>query len=152
MCRVQEPSKGHPSVEFVDELDSVHDFAHVAWSAGSGSKFPHFSTAAGYTKRSNEFDTLAGARKKRAPMSIPLPAVRRRGRAGHIPGQQGETTMRFMVMVKSDAKSEAGVLPDEKMLSAMGKYNEELIKAGVMLAGEGLQPSSKGKRVRASGP
>jgi hypothetical protein len=67
------------------------------------------------------------------------------------PGQQGDTTMRFMVLVKSDAKSEAGVLPDEKLLSEMGKYNEELVKAGVMLAGEGLKPSSAGKRVRFSG-
>jgi hypothetical protein len=59
--------------------------------------------------------------------------------------------MRFMVMVKATKDSEAGVLPDEKLLTAMGKYNEELIKAGVMLAGEGLQPSSKGARVRFSG-
>jgi hypothetical protein len=58
--------------------------------------------------------------------------------------------MRFMVMVKSDEKSEAGVLPDEKMLSAMGTYNEKLIKAGIMLAGDGLQASSKGARVRIS--
>jgi hypothetical protein len=56
--------------------------------------------------------------------------------------------MRFMVFVKSNAQSEAGVLPDEKMLSAMGRYNEELIRAGTMLAGEGLKPSSKGARVR----
>jgi len=59
--------------------------------------------------------------------------------------------MKFMVIVKATKKSEAGVLPDEKMLAAMGKYNEELVKAGVMLAGEGLQPSSKGARVRFSG-
>jgi len=59
--------------------------------------------------------------------------------------------MRFMVMVKANKDSEAGVLPDEKLLTAMGKYNEELVKAGVMLAGEGLQPSSKGARVRFSG-
>jgi hypothetical protein len=59
--------------------------------------------------------------------------------------------MRFMVMVKADKNSEAGILPDEKLLAAMGKYNEELVKAGVMLAGEGLQPSSKGARVRFSG-
>ena len=59
--------------------------------------------------------------------------------------------MRFMVMVKATPTSEAGVLPDEKLLTAMGKYNEELVKAGVMLAGEGLQPSSKGKRVKFSG-
>ena len=59
--------------------------------------------------------------------------------------------MRFMVMVKSNEKSEAGVLPDEKLLSEMGKFNDEMIKAGVMLAGEGLQASSKGTRVRRSG-
>ena len=59
--------------------------------------------------------------------------------------------MRFMVMVKATPTSEAGVLPDEKLLTAMGKFNEELVKAGIMLAGEGLQPSSKGARVRFSG-
>ena len=59
--------------------------------------------------------------------------------------------MRFMVMVKANKSSEAGVLPDEKLLAAMGKYNEELVKAGVLLAAEGLQPSSKGARVRFSG-
>ncbi len=59
--------------------------------------------------------------------------------------------MRFMVIVKADKNSEAGVLPDEKLLAEMGKYNEELVKAGVLLAGEGLQPSSKGARVRFSG-
>jgi hypothetical protein len=56
--------------------------------------------------------------------------------------------MRFMVLIKSNAQSEAGVLPDEKMLSAMGEYNDELDRAGIMLAGEGLQPSAKGARVR----
>jgi hypothetical protein len=60
-------------------------------------------------------------------------------------------TMRFMVMVRATKDSEAGVLPDEKLLAEMGKYNEELVKAGVMLAGEGLHPSSKGARVRFSG-
>src|SRR3979411_1665180 len=59
--------------------------------------------------------------------------------------------MRFMVVVKATKDSEAGVMPSEKLLADMGKYNEELVKAGVMLAGEGLQPSSKGKRVRFSG-
>jgi hypothetical protein len=59
--------------------------------------------------------------------------------------------MRFMVIVKADKDSEAGVLPDRKMLTEMGKFNEELAKAGVMLAGEGLQASSKGARVRFSG-
>jgi hypothetical protein len=59
--------------------------------------------------------------------------------------------MRFMVLVKADKNSEAGVLPDTKLLAAMGKFNEELVKAGVMLAGEGVQPSSKGARVKFSG-
>ena len=59
--------------------------------------------------------------------------------------------MRFMIIVKASEESEAGVLPDEKILSAMGKFNEELVKAGVMLAGEGLQPSSKGVRVKFDG-
>jgi hypothetical protein len=59
--------------------------------------------------------------------------------------------MRFMILVKADKNSEAGVLPDEKLLSDMGKYNEELVKAGVLLAAEGLQPSSKGARVKFSG-
>ena len=59
--------------------------------------------------------------------------------------------MRFMVLVKANKDSEAGVLPDRKILAEMGKYNEELVKAGVMLAGEGLQPSSKGARVKFSG-
>ncbi len=59
--------------------------------------------------------------------------------------------MRFMVLVKANKDSEAGVLPDEKILTEMGKFNEQLVKAGVMLAAEGLQASSKGVRVRFSG-
>jgi hypothetical protein len=59
--------------------------------------------------------------------------------------------MRFMVMVKATAESEAGKLPSTELLTAMGKYNEELVKAGVLLAAEGLQPSSKGARVKFSG-
>jgi len=59
--------------------------------------------------------------------------------------------MRFMVIIKADGKSEAGQMPSERVLTEMGKYNEELVKAGVMLAGEGLHPSSKGARVRFSG-
>ncbi|MFL6285779.1 MAG: YciI family protein [Pyrinomonadaceae bacterium] len=59
--------------------------------------------------------------------------------------------MRFMVIVKASEESEAGVLPDEKIFALMGKYNEELVKAGVMLAAEGLHPSSKGARVKFSG-
>jgi len=59
--------------------------------------------------------------------------------------------MRVMVIVKASKDSEAGVMPKRKLLEDMGKFNEELVKAGVMLAGDGLQPSSKGKRVRFSG-
>ena len=59
--------------------------------------------------------------------------------------------MRFMIIVKADKNTEAGVLPDQKLLEDMGRFNEELVNAGVMLAGEGLQPSSKGARVRFSG-
>jgi hypothetical protein len=59
--------------------------------------------------------------------------------------------MRFMVIVKADKDSEAGVMPSEELMTEMGKYNEELVKAGVMLAGEGLHPSSKGFRIKFSG-
>ncbi|MBL8466742.1 YciI family protein [Methyloversatilis discipulorum] len=59
--------------------------------------------------------------------------------------------MRFMVLIKADANSEAGVMPDEALLTEMGRFNEELVKAGVMLGGEGLHPSSRGARVRFSG-
>ncbi len=59
--------------------------------------------------------------------------------------------MRFMVMVKANRETEQGIMPSTELLTAMGKYNEELVKAGIMLAGEGLQPSAKGARVRFSG-
>jgi hypothetical protein len=59
--------------------------------------------------------------------------------------------MRFMVMIKANADSEAGVMPSQELLTEMGKYNEELVRAGVMLAGEGLHPSSRGARVKFSG-
>jgi hypothetical protein len=72
-----------------------------------------------------------------------------------VPGSHSDNeedqTMRVMVIVKASRESEAGQLPSTEMLAAMGKYNEELVKAGVMLAGEGLQASSKGKRVRFEG-
>lgn len=60
--------------------------------------------------------------------------------------------MKFMVMVKANAESESGAMPSTEMLEAMGKYNEELVKAGILLAGEGLHPSSRGKRIRFDGP
>jgi hypothetical protein len=72
-------------------------------------------------------------------------------KAGANQDQKEKTTMRFMILLKADKNTEAGVLPDEKLLTAMGKYNEEMAKAGVMLAGEGLHPSSKGARVKFSG-
>jgi len=59
--------------------------------------------------------------------------------------------MRFMILLKANKDTEAGVMPSQELLAAMGKYNEELVKAGVMLAGEGLQPTSKGARVKFSG-
>jgi len=59
--------------------------------------------------------------------------------------------MRFMILVKADQNSEAGVMPSEQLLAEMGRFNEELVNAGIMLAGEGLHPSSKGARVRFSG-
>ena len=59
--------------------------------------------------------------------------------------------MKVMVIVKATKNSEAGVMPSEQLLTEMGNYNEELVKAGIMLAGEGLQPSSKGKRIKISG-
>ena len=59
--------------------------------------------------------------------------------------------MKFMIIVKADANTEAGAMPDQQLLTDMGKYNEELVKAGIMLAGEGLHPSSKGARVKFQG-
>ena len=59
--------------------------------------------------------------------------------------------MKVMVIVKATKNSEAGVMPSENLLTEMGKYNEELVKAGIMLAGDGLQPSGKGKRIKFSG-
>jgi len=64
---------------------------------------------------------------------------------------QEDTTMRFMILIKASKDSEAGVLPSEQLFTEMGQFNEELVKAGVMLAGEGLQPSSKGARVKFAG-
>jgi len=64
---------------------------------------------------------------------------------------KGEITMRFMMIVKANKDSEAGALPSKELLEAMGKFNEEMVKAGVMLAGDGLQASSKGARIKFSG-
>src|SRR3954469_20274204 len=72
--------------------------------------------------------------------------------AGAASTSRGDKAMRVMVMVKATKDSEAGAMPSTELLEAMGKYNEELINAGVMLAGEGLRPSAKGKRVAFDGP
>src|ERR1051325_9771154 len=70
---------------------------------------------------------------------------------GSRPTRRGDTPMRFMLMVRATQDSEAGAMPSEAILTAMGKYNEELVKAGVLLAGEGLHPSARGARVRCAG-
>jgi hypothetical protein len=67
------------------------------------------------------------------------------------PKPPGDATMRFMIIVKASRDSEAGALPSKELMTEMGRFNEELVKAGVMLAGEGLHPTSKGARVRFSG-
>jgi hypothetical protein len=67
------------------------------------------------------------------------------------PTSTGDNTMRFMIIIKASQDSEAGVMPSNELLTAMGNYNEELVKAGIMVEGEGLHPSSKGARVRFSG-
>src|SRR5262249_17087930 len=89
------------------------------------------------------------------PLSISQPLVRRHGRARFFPAlsqhPRGETAMRFMVMVKATKDSEAGKMPSEELLAAMAKFDEEVVKGGVMRDGNGLQPSSKGARVRFSG-
>jgi hypothetical protein len=90
------------------------------------------------------------------PLSIPRTVVRRVIRAGgdtagRAPNRDQEKTMRFMVIVKATKESEAGKMPSTELLTAMGKFNEELVKAGIMLAGDGLHPSSKGARVVFSG-
>src|SRR5262249_30208047 len=99
--------------------------------------------------------------KKMTALSICPSLVRRDGRGQVRPvetvrgpspePEKGDTTMRFMVIVKASKESEAGVLPSRELLAEMGKFNEELVKAGVMLAGEGLHASSKGARVRFEG-
>src|SRR3954447_16346395 len=102
---------------------------------------------------------LFGAEKVSPLMSIRAAAVRRGSRAGPAPVEatgprlaavhtRGRPAMRYMVIVKANEDTEKGVLPTEQELTEMGAFNEELVKAGVMLAGEGLLPSSKGARVR----
>jgi hypothetical protein len=89
--------------------------------------------------------------KKYVRMSIGAGGVRRLDRSPNRYSPTKGTAMRFMIIIKSNADSEAGKPPSTELLSAMMKYNEELVRAGVMLAGEGLHPSSKGARVKFSG-
>jgi hypothetical protein len=85
-------------------------------------------------------------------MSIRRNSVRREDRAGAVPAaKRKEKAMRFMIIVKASKESEASKMPSEELLGAMAKYNEELVKAGIMLDGAGLQASSKGARVKFSG-
>src|SRR6185312_9583441 len=84
-------------------------------------------------------------------LSIDVRVVRRLVRAGSSAPRTEEITMRFMLMVRATKDSESGAQADPEMLAAMGKFNEEMVNAGVMLAGEGLQPSSKGARIKFSG-
>src|SRR5207237_4628758 len=83
--------------------------------------------------------------------SPPIPSPSHTGRREKQIQEEKKTKMRFMVIVKADKNSEAGVMPGRELLTAMGKFNEELANAGVMLAGEGLHPTSKGARVKFSG-
>src|SRR5262245_41669242 len=92
---------------------------------------------------------LAEAARVSIGSRLVRPRSREAARLAHHEGK--ERPMRVMVMIKADKDTEAGVLPSQELLAAMGKYNEELVKAGIMLAGEGLHPSSKGVRVRFSG-
>src|SRR3954466_8859140 len=86
-------------------------------------------------------------------MSISPRLVRRMSRADGAAGWiQGGKPMRVMALVKATKDSEAGVMPSTELLAAMGQYNEDLVKAGILLAGEGLKPSSQGKRVAFDGP
>jgi hypothetical protein len=94
-----------------------------------------------------------GAGKNESPCRSPKGLFDVKVEPGFIPCSEpeGDTTMRFMILLKANKNTESGTLPDEQLLTDMGKYNEELVKAGVLLAGEGLQPSSKGARIRFSG-
>jgi hypothetical protein len=88
-------------------------------------------------------------------MSVPQSAVRLVDEHWSDAGRRSEIKrslmMRFMVIVKADKNSEAGVMPSSELLTAMGKFNEQMVKAGVMLAGEGLHPTPKGARIKYSG-
>jgi len=88
--------------------------------------------------------------KALVPLRRPRPATRP-PLAAPNPKPEGASDMRFMVLVKADRNSEAGVLPSGELVAAMGKFNEEMVKAGVLLAGEGLHPSAKGARITFSG-
>jgi hypothetical protein len=99
------------------------------------------------------FSRLARVRIFSPDLSIPAPPVRRLDVEGGFPPKPNdkEKDMRFMVMVKATQDSEDGVMPTQQLLEDMGRFNEELVKAGIMLAGEGLKPSRVGKRVHFDG-
>src|SRR5207245_2022501 len=101
----------------------------------------------GFPRCRHSRGSARGRDAAQTPLCNGLPSVSQPGSKK----QEGDISMRFMVLIKANKDSEAGVLPDEKLLTEMGKFNEELGKAGVLIAGEGLHSSSKGARVRFSG-
>src|SRR5216683_2317956 len=111
---------------------------------------------AGDTWIGSSFPAHSLAQSCRAKKNLSLCRLRQpcfvlRMRPSNPPSTRGDTTMKVMVLVKASKDSEAGVMPSTQLLADMGKFNEELVKAGVMLAGEGLHPTSKAARVRFSG-
>jgi hypothetical protein len=117
------------------------------------------ATESGEGRKPPEIHRFEKKQKKIIPLSICPRAVRRQVESGSrrsLPATDPQTTnkertMRVMVIVKATKASEAGEMPSEKLMTEMGNYNEQLVKAGIMLAGEGLHPTNKGKRVRFAG-
>ncbi len=138
------------------------DMARQTWAMGDAFSMADCAAAPAlfYANLVEPFETTHGhaARYLGRPDGAPVVRPRRRGSAAlfrAVPAvardHSGDANMRFMMIVKASKESEAGVMPSEELLTAMGKYNEELVNAGVMRAGEGLHPSAKGARVRFSG-
>jgi hypothetical protein len=113
-------------------------------SSSCSSRFERFGAISGIARSMCRFC--------RSPFDVLSRGEVRAGTLGSpAENSEGDSEMKVMVIVKATDESEAGVMPSEQLLTEMGAYNEELVKAGVMLAGDGLHPSSKGKRVRFSG-
>ena len=135
---------------------AIDPFAETSIAAANTATAPEQPTRAADRKRSSKnfsWPLSISVRAERLS-NVPANATRSPQRRPELSARlypTGEKTMRVMVIVKADKNSEAGVMPSQELLTAMGKYNEELVNAGIMLAGEGLHPSSKGARVRFSG-